>query len=127
MKGSLTVEASLVFPFCFIVIGIVCFLGIFLYDQAVLKLTGYECILQLIEQEGTDESVFQRNLQEQVENLAEQRTLAITELQVSVKVSISEIIVDYCGRQRLLSLPIETKVVYEKTFPELTLRLTRKK
>ena len=37
MKGSLTVEAAFVFPFCFLVIGIVCLLGVFLYNQAVLK------------------------------------------------------------------------------------------
>lgn len=127
MKGSLTVEASMVFPFCFIVIGLVCFFGIFLYDQAVLKLTGYECILQFVEQENINGESFQGNLQKQAGNMAEKRILGIEELQTSVKISASKIIVSYRGKQKLLNIPIETKVVYEKTFPELTLRLTRTK
>ena len=127
MKGSLTVEASLVFPFCFVVIGIVCFLGIFLYDQTVLKLTGYECILQVIEQESTDIENFKNNLQNQVKETGALRTLAIADLQANVKISTSKISVSFSGKQKLLNLPLEMSVVYEKVFPELTLRLTREK
>lgn len=58
MKGSMTVEASLIFPFCFVVIGIVCILGIYQYNQAVLKMTGYESILQTMEERKEEEGQF---------------------------------------------------------------------
>ena len=48
MKGSLTVEAACIMPFCFLVITIVCVLGIYEYNQAVLQMTGYECILETV-------------------------------------------------------------------------------
>ena len=46
MKGSLTVEASFVIPLCFLFLGVIFYLGIYQYNQAVLQMTGYECILQ---------------------------------------------------------------------------------
>ena len=127
MKANLTVEASLVFPFCFLIIGIVCFLGIFIYDQSVLKITGYECILQSMDQIETDDAYFLERLQKQAEEVAQHRTLAVAELQTNVKSSAAKITVNYRGRQKMLNLPIDITIVYEKTFPELTLRLTRKK
>ena len=125
MKANLTVEASLVFPFCFLIIGIVCFLGIFIYDQSVLKITGYECILQSMDQIETDDAYFLERLQKQAEEVAQHR--AVAELQTNVKSSAAKITVNYRGRQKMLNLPIDITIVYEKTFPELTLRLTRKK
>ena len=57
MKGSLTVEAAFVFPFCFLIIGIIYALGIFLYNQSVLKLTGYECSVQTMEDRDQKEEI----------------------------------------------------------------------
>ena len=34
MKGNVTIEAAYLFPFCFLVLGLICYLGIFLYNQA---------------------------------------------------------------------------------------------
>lgn len=127
MKGSLTVEAALVIPFCFVIVGITCFLGVFLYDQAALKMTGYECILQMIEQEAVGEEQFLQNLQEKAETSAKNRTLVLEDLQTSVEVSASKIMVRYSGRQKMLNLPMDITVVYEKVFPELTLRFARKR
>ena len=45
MKGNLTIEAAYLFPFCFFILSLICYLGIFLYNHAVLELTGYECVL----------------------------------------------------------------------------------
>lgn len=126
MKGSLTVEASLVFPFCLMVIGIVCLLGVFLYDQVVLKITGYECILQTMEQEAISEEAFLGTLKKQAEITARNRTLMLADLQADVKISTSKITLSYQGKQKLWELPINTTIVYQKVFPELTLRLTRK-
>ena len=127
MKGSFTVEAALVFPFCFLVIGIVCFLGIFLYDQAVLKVTGYECIFEILKQEELSEEQMIENLQKLAEESGKNRVLAVSNLQTKVKISALKITITYIGKQKVLNLPIETTVVYEKVFPELTLRLTRRK
>ena len=126
MKGSLTVEAAWVFPFSFVVIGSICLLGIFLYDQVVLKMTGYECILHAIEQEETSEAAFSEELKRQAEITAGDRVMTIVELQADVKVSASKIMLIYRGKQKLWNLPVETTIVYQRTFPELTLRLIRK-
>lgn len=126
MKGNLTVEASLVFPFCFIMIGIVCCLGVFLYDQVVLKITGYECILQAMDKEEKSEEDFLRNLKKQAELSAKNRTLAIVDLQADIKISTSKILVNYHGKQKLWNLPIDITVVCQKVFPEQKLRLARK-
>lgn len=127
MKGSLTVEASYIFPFCFVMIGIVCYLGIFLYNQAVLKMTGYECILQVMEERDTEDTAFQENLLHQAEQSAKKRALAVKDLKAAVKVTASKISLTYNGMQTMLKIPLEATVVYERTFPELTLRLTRLK
>lgn len=127
MKGSFTVEASLVFPFCFMIIGIVCFLGIFLYDQAVLKVTGYECIFEMLKQEELNEEQMIENLQKLAAESGKNRVLAVSDLQTKVKISALKITITYTGKQKVLNLPIATTVVYEKVFPELTLRLTRRK
>ena len=127
MKGSFTVEAALVFPFCFMMIGIVCFLGIFLYDQSVLKATGYECIFETIKQEAFSEEQMTAHLQNLAEDVGKNRVLAISDLQAKVKISATKIIITYHGKQKFLNLSLEKTVVYEKVFPELTLRLTREK
>lgn len=126
MKGSLTVEAALVFPFCIVVIGIVCLLGIFLYDQTVLKMTGYECILQKSGQRDLEETTLQEELQKIAEDTGKDRVLSVDDLQTTVRVTSSKIMISYSGMQKILNLPMEVSVVYERKFPELTLRLIRK-
>ena len=49
MKGNLTSEAAYLFPYCFFILSLICYLGIFLYNQAVFELTGYECVLKKME------------------------------------------------------------------------------
>ena len=126
MKGSLTVEAAWIFPFSFIVIGSICFLGVFLYDQVVLKITGYECVLQTMEQEELGEAAFSDALKKKAESMAGNRMLTIVDLQADVKISASKITLTYHGKQKLWNLPVNTTIVYQNTFPELTLRLIRK-
>ena len=121
MKGSLTVEASYIFPFCFFVIGLVCYMGVFMYNQTVLKLTAYECILQAIEVE--EKRMLEEDLESKAEALAQIRLLGAKELHADVKVSTTKIVLSYQAIQSILKLPLEITVVYEKTFPELTLRL----
>lgn len=125
MKGTLTVEASYLFPFCFWVIGMVCFLGIFSYNQTVLKMTGYECILQALDE--SEMVIWEESFSKNVQKYAQERVLAVKNLEVTVKSSISQISVSYHGTQTMLNIPLEVTVVHEKIFPEQTLRLTKRR
>ena len=125
MKGSLTVEASYIFSFCFLVLGIVCVLGIYQYNQAVLKMTGYECILQTMEEREQEEEIFEENLLRRAKQAAESRTLGIKNIDTSLKMTTSKISLSYECVQSVINVPIEITVVYERTYPELTLRLTK--
>lgn len=121
MKGSLTVEASYIFPFCFLVIGIVCYLGVLQYDRAVLKMTAYECIFQTIE--SSEKEQWEEMLLKNAEDAAEKRVLGTDSICVSVKITATEISLTYEASYRLLKDPITVSAVYERTFPELTLRM----
>lgn len=123
MKGNMTVEASLVFPFCFLMIAIVCCLGIFKYNQAVLKLTGYECVIHTMELRDESEQVLPETIKRRAEQIAKERVLGVQKLETSVKITSSKISVTYSGNQSLLRLPLKVNVVYERVYPEQTLRL----
>lgn len=123
MKASLTAEGSYLFPFCFLIIGIVCYLGIFEYNQAVLKVTGYECIFETMESSG--ETVWEEELIRNAERAAEARTIGAEKLQVSVNITSTKIKLTYACIQKLFQTPIKVTVVYERTFPERTLRTLR--
>lgn len=126
MKGSLTVEAAFVFPFCFLVIGIVCLLGVFLYNQTVLKMTGYECILQTMEEREQREEVLLENLLKRAEENGKARTLGIEELNATVRITASKVSLEYQCVQTLLKLPIEISVACDRVYPEISLRLMRR-
>lgn len=121
MRGSLTVEASYIFPFCFLVIGIVCYLGILQYDRAVLKMTAYECIFQTIE--SSEKEQWEEMLLKNAEEAAKKRVLGTDDLCVSVKISATKISLTYEASYGFLKDPITVSAVYERIFPELTLRM----
>lgn len=122
MKGSLTLEAAYLVPFCFLIIGIVCYLGIFEYNRAVLKLTGYECILRTMEERTENDTVFWENLLNRADREAELRTLGISELDVEARITTSQIVLHYQGIQTFFRTPIKVSVSYERVCPELMLR-----
>lgn len=123
MKGSLTVEAAFVFPFCFAVIGVICYLGVFGYNQAVLKLTAYECILQSLENRELDDKSFERELTELLQRKAEGRMLTLENIQTSVKVTGFYITAEFRAVQKMIfSQPVQAEVTYRKTYPEKVLR-----
>ena len=125
MKGSLTVEAAYIFPFCFFVLGLISYLGIFLYNQAVLEMTGYECILRTVEERELREDIFKERLQQRAKQTASDRTFGLEELQVGLKVTSSKIVINYTGTQSVICVPIKVDVIYERTSPELTLKLLK--
>lgn len=125
MKGSLTVEASLVFPFCFLILALVCCLGIFRYNQAILQISGYESIVMAAEEADSDEKILEKKILENAKALAGKRALSVGALDVSVKVTSGKILLSYRGTQELLSLPLEATAVYDRIFPERTLRLAK--
>lgn len=124
MKGSLTVEASFVIPLGFLFLGIVFYLGIYQYNQAVLQMTGYECILMNVDQLAESEYQFQESLIQQAETSAKARTLGIEEMETTVKVTPTRVFLSYRCRQRMiLETDLEVVVSYERIYPELTFRL----
>ena len=125
MKGSLTVEAAFVFPFCFLIIGIIYALGIFLYNQSVLKLTGYECIVQTMEDRDQKEEILLETLLQRAEEIGKSRTLGIDDLNAIVRITATKITLKYQCVQRILNLPMEVSVAYDCIYPEMSLRLMR--
>jgi hypothetical protein len=120
MKGSLTVEAACIYPFCFWIIAIVCVLGIYGYNMSVLKMTGYECILEMVNE---DKSLTEETLSVQAVEMGAGRVLAVKELQAGIKLTGSKVLLTYRGCQGLLNVPLEVTVVYERIVPEKVLRL----
>lgn len=125
MRGSLTVEAAYIFPLCFLILGIICYLGIFEYNRAVLKMTGYECILKTMEESHQSDDYLKEQLLRKVEETAKERTLGMMDLKAAAKITASKVSVSLQGVQSMLLVPLEVTVVYERTFPELTLRLRK--
>lgn len=123
MKAGMTVEAAYIFPMSFLILAIVCFLGIFQYDQAVLKMTGYECILRSLEQD--EEASLKDTLYQRAQSVAEERVLALHALQTEVQVTKSKVSVTYQGILGVLEIPVKITVSYERTNPEQTLWRTR--
>ena len=125
MKGSVTIEAAWMFPFCFFIIVVVSCLGIYTYNQTVLKIRGYDCIVRTMEERNLEEPLVEENLKVRILETATERTLGLKDLQVSIKTTTNKIVVTMKGIQRLLHLPLEVEVFYERVYPERTLQLLR--
>ena len=125
MKASMTVEASFIVPICFLVIMITCYLGIFQYNQSVLKMTGYECILRTMDERELQENLLKDNLMHRAKEFGEARSLGVKNLNVSVKMTATKILLTYSCVQTVLESPIEVTVNYSRVYPELTLRLAK--
>ena len=79
MKGNLTIEAAYLFPFYFFILGLISYLGIFLYNQAVLELTGYEYVLRTIEERELRGEMFKEHLYQRAKQAAQERTFGVQE------------------------------------------------
>ena len=107
----------------FLVIAIICSLGIYCYNQSVLKTTGYECILLSTDDTESSDAEIKQILLEKGEEMAKIRVLGMKELYAEVKITTSKIVLIFYGQQKMWNLPLEITVVYERTYPEKTLRL----
>ena len=125
MKGSMTVEAALVFPFCFFVLAIIGCLGVYKYNQSVLKLSGYECVVRTMEERNLEEQIFKENFSRRMLDAAQNRTLGMKDFVISFKISATKLLVKIKGVQKLLNLPVEAEVVYQRVHPERALQLLR--
>ena len=123
MKGSMTVEAALVFPFCFFVLAIIGCLGVYKYNQSVLKLSGYECVVRTMEERNLEEQIFKENFSRRMLDAAQNRTLGMKDFEISIKISATKLLVKIKGVQKLLNLPVEAEVVYQRVHPERALQL----
>ena len=125
MKGSMTVEAALVFPFCFFVLAIIGCLVVYKYNQSVLKLSGYECVVRTMEERNLEEQIFKENFSRRMLDAAQNRTLGMKDFEISIKISATKLLVKIKGVQKLLNLPVEAEVVYQRVHPERALQLLR--
>ena len=125
MKGTMTVEAALVFPFCFFVLAIIGCLGVYKYNQSVLKLSGYECVVRTMEERNLEEQIFKENFSRRMLDAAQNRTLGMKDFEISIKISATKLLVKIKGVQKLLNLPVEAEVVYQRVHPERALQLLR--
>ena len=125
MKGSMTVEAALVFPFCFFVLAIIGCLGVYKYNQSVLKLSGYECVVRTMEERNLEEQIFKENFSRRMLDAAQNRTLGMKDFEISIKISATKLLVKIKGVQKLLNLPVEAEVVYQRVHLERALQLLR--
>ena len=125
MKGSLTVEASYIIPFCMMLILIFCQLGIYQYNCEVFRITGYECILKTMEDEGESKELIGEELQKRTLEIVSERMIGVDNLRVMVKVTATKISMTLEGVQRILNSPLKVVTTYERCDPETTLRIAR--
>lgn len=125
MKGSLTVEASMIVPLTILIIVLICQLGIYQYDCAVMKMTGYECILEMMDKENKKSEHLKEELQSLANETAKDRCFGIMELETSVKITDSKVKLSYQGKQGMIQIPFYISVIYERCDPEFVLRINR--
>ena len=127
MFGSILIGliAALVFPFCFFVLAIIGCLGVYKYNQSVLKLSGYECVVRTMEERNLEEQIFKENFSRRMLDAAQNRTLGMKDFEISIKISATKLLVKIKGVQKLLNLPVEAEVVYQRVHPERALQLLR--
>ena len=125
MKGSVTIEAAYIFPFCFLIIVIICYLGIFVYNRSILKTTGYESVLWAVESTELSKKDFKQHLVKSAEQTAKTRVLGMESLNAKAEITTSKIRLTFYGMHAMFDLPLEVTVVYERTYPEKTLRSLR--
>lgn len=117
MKGSMTIEAAYLFPMIFLILGIVCFLGIYQYDRAVFEMTACECILKSTEQE-LPESTLKELMYERAQSAAQERALGVKQLHTEVYVTSSSVTVTYQCIMNIFEIPLKVTVSHEQVDPE---------
>lgn len=125
MKGSLTVEAAYIFSFCFLILGIICYLGVFEYNRTVLKMTAYECILRSMEEDYHSDDSLKEILLKRLGDALQERTLGMEDCKVVAKITATKVCVSLQGSQKVLQVPLEVTVLYERIFPERILRVKK--
>ena len=88
-------------------------------------MTGYESIVRTMEERDLNDKQIEEQLENRAETLAQDRTIGMKDLEVTVKMTATKIALTYAGIQRVLESPMEVTVVYERTSPEWTLRMAR--
>lgn len=123
MKGSLTVEAALVIPFSFMILGVICLLGVFQYNQAVVFITGRSYMYEVLDYREHGNAFMEQYLEEQVKAALAERTIGLKEIQVEAKVSTGKIYLHCGGQQKILfSLSVEKELEKIRLYPEPWIR-----
>jgi hypothetical protein len=100
LRGSYTVEASLIFPFIMGTVVFIIYMSFFLHDRAVMKSCAYQAALKgsLIRTGGPD---MVREAKKAADYNIEGLLLMTEDLQTEVSLSGTEICVSYRGNLRI--------------------------
>lgn len=100
LKGSYTVEASLLFPFILSVIVFIMYMSFFLHDRCVMNQSAYQAALRASRVKTGDNKVMS-TAERAAGELMEKTVLATSGVTHSIDVSGSEIKVRYEGTLRI--------------------------
>ncbi|SKB97594.1 TadE-like protein [Lachnospiraceae bacterium] len=117
-KGSLTVEASLLFPFILMVIVISIYAMFFLHDRAVLDAAAYEAALRGCEITSEKADVMAK-VRKTGEETIEGRLLSTRNVNMDVSITGQDIRVRYTGE---FKVPGGVNLVPEAGFSALTIK-----
>lgn len=100
LKGSYTVEASLLFPFILSVIVFIMYMSFFLHDRCVMNQSAYQAALRASRVKTGDNKVMS-TAERAAGELMEKTVLATTGVTHSIDISGSEIKVRYEGTLKI--------------------------
>ena len=78
-----------------------------------------------MEERNLEEQIFKENFSRRMLDAAQNRTLGMKDFEISIKISATKLLVKIKGVQKLLNLPVEAEVVYQRVHPERALQLLR--
>ncbi len=100
LKGSYTVEASLLFPFILSVIVFIMYMSFFLHDRCVMNQSAYQAALRA-SRIKTDDNRVMGTAERAAGELMEKTVLATSNVTHSIDISGTEIKVRYEGNLRI--------------------------
>jgi hypothetical protein len=107
LKGSYTIEASLLLPMILSIIMILMFLSFYVHDRCILYSIAYTAALRGSEVQSDEEKIF-REVEESSNKLLENKLLVTRNVNTDIKISSKDIAVSYQGD---FQIPIGTILI----------------
>lgn len=100
LKGSYTIEASLLFPFILMILILIIYFSFFIHDRCIMHAAAYTAALRGSQILNEDEDVFSK-VEKSSQELLENRLLAVRNHATDIQISEQEISVLYEGAIRI--------------------------